>query len=137
MSTTEMTVAQIRKRLDEIAPYPEWGTKVTAGGMVRYLAVCAQLGFARNVTPFIRDDQEIPPALIAAQFAAAHAMLALEKADPKAASEAARQIAEAWNDGGEIGAWLYEHLAALGIDADEIGRLDTARLALDKRSDDE
>jgi len=136
MSTTETTEAdrakQIRDRLAEIAPWPEWGTEITAEGVARYLAVCAQISWIRNVTPFIRSDQEIPVAQVVAQFAAAHALLALAEADPDRAKLTAAQIADAWNDGGGIGEWLWEHLTALGIDVDEIGRLDTARLALDK-----
>jgi hypothetical protein len=137
MSTeTEPTPAerakQIRDRLNEIAPWPEWGTEITAESVARYLAVCAQLGWIRNVTPFIRDGQEIPVAQFAAQFAAAHALLALAEVDPERARLTAAQIADAWNDGGGIGEWLWEHLTALGVDVDEIGRLDTARLELDK-----
>ena len=137
MSTTDetgqpMTREQIRARMQEIAPYPEWGTEVTAQSLARHLAVCAQTGWARNITPFIRDDQEFPPQQIAANFAAAHLLIALAEVDPVRANFAAAQIADAWNDGGEIGTWLFEHLTALGVDPDEIARLDTARLAAEK-----
>lgn len=130
MTETTMTQEQIRARQNEIAPYPEWGTKVTGESLARYLAVLAQLGWSRNVTPFIRDDQEIPPQQVAANFAAAHALLALHEADPEKAALTAAQIADAWNDGGGIGEWLYEHLTRLGVDPDEVARLDEARLAL-------
>ncbi len=132
MSTTEptpMTREQIRARMNEIAPYPDPAAEVTAESVTRYLAVCAQTGWARNITPFIRDDQEFPAFEIAALFAAAHALTALAEADPHRAGEVAGDIADAWNDGAGIGMWLHEHLTALGVDPAEVSRLDEARLA--------
>ena len=129
--TTPMTREQIHARRNEIAPYPERGTRVTGESLARYLAVLAQLGWSRNVTPFIRDDQEIPYQQVAANFAAAHALLALHEVDPEKAALTAAQIADAWNDGAGIGEWLFEHLTRLGADPREVARLDEARLALE------
>ena len=131
MSTTKppMTAFQIEERLERIAPYPEWGKNVTAEGVARFLAVRAQLGYARNVTPFIRDDQEVSSALICAQFAAAHALITLAEADPEMAAEAARRIVDTWVDGSCLGGYLHDDVTALGVDPDEVSRLDEARLA--------
>ena len=135
MSTTEptlMTASQVDERLEQIAPYPEWGTKVTAAGVARHLAVRAQLGFTRNVTPFIRDDQEVPASLICAQFTAAHVLIALSELAPEVADEAARRIVDGWVDGNCLGAYLHDDLTFLGVDPDEVARLDGARLAAAK-----
>jgi hypothetical protein len=131
MTETTMTREQIRARQNEIAPYPDPGTEVTGESLARYLAALAQLGWSRNLTPFIRDDQEIPIQQVAANFAAAHALLALHEIDPEKAAFTAAQIADAWNDGGGIGEWLFEHLTRLGVDPREIARLDEARLVLE------
>jgi hypothetical protein len=130
--TTEqpaMTAFQVEDRLEQIAPYPAWGKNVTAEGVARYLAVRAQLGFARNVTPFIRDDQEVSPMLVCACFAAAHALIALAETAPEAADEAARRIVDAWVDGNCLGAYLHDDLTTLSVDPSEVSRLDEARLA--------
>jgi hypothetical protein len=126
-----MTAEQIETRLREIAPPPEWGTTVTPRDLARYLAVCADLGFCRNVTPFIRDDQEIPASLLLAEFTAAHALLALAEAAPEAAAETVRRIVDAWADGNSLGAYLWADLTELGVNPAEVEQLDRARLALD------
>ena len=55
MTTTEETPAkrakQIRERLNEIAPYPDDASRVTAGGLARYLAVRAQVIWRQQVAP--------------------------------------------------------------------------------------
>ena len=130
MSTTEplaMTAGQIEARLTEIAPPPDTG--VTAAGLARYLAVCAELGFTRNITPFVRDDQLVPARTVCAEFAAAHALLALAEAYPDLADETARRIRDAWEDGNCLGAYLHADLTALRADPDEVARLDGAMLA--------
>jgi hypothetical protein len=126
-----MTAGQAEERLREIAPPPGQGTEVTARDLARYLAVRAQLGFTRNVTPFIREGQEVPAALVLAQFAAACALLVLGQADDEAAGVAARQITGAWADGNTLGACLHDYVTGLGIDVAELGRLDEARLGLE------
>lgn len=127
--TPAMTQEQIEARLTEIAPPPQLAGEVTAEGMARYLLVRTQLGWSRNLTPFVRDDQLVPVWQIAAQFAAAHSLMALISVHRAAADEAARQIAAAWDDGAGIGEWTWEHLSALGVDPAEVRRLDEARLA--------
>jgi hypothetical protein len=126
-----MTAEQIDVRLREIAPPPEWGTNVTARGVARYFAVCAMLGYARNLTPFIRPDQEISYAQTCAQFATAHTLLALTESVPGQPDSVARDITDIWCDGGALGLWLHDHLTALGVDPAEVARLDGARLALE------
>lgn len=128
--TTETTQEQIEERLEQIAPHPESGT-VTARGLARYLAARAHLGFTRNVTPFIRDDQEVPASRILAEFAAAHALIALAEVSPEVADEAARRIADAWENGNCLGAYLWSDLETVNVDPGDLARLDAARLALE------
>jgi hypothetical protein len=101
---------------------------VTAEGLAKYFAVRAQLGFTRNVTPFVRDDQLVPAWQVCLEFAAAHLLFTLQGEVPELADMAAQQIAQSWDDG-EMGEWLHEYLAAAGIDSGEVARLDGARLA--------
>lgn len=129
MSTTEtMTPEQIEARLTEIAPPPDPDAGVTAEGLARYMAVRATLGFTRNVTPFVRDDQLVPSWQICLEFAAAHLLSALQGEVPELADMLAQQVAQSWDDGG-MGEWLHEYLAALGVDSGEVAALDGARLA--------
>lgn len=136
MSSTDEIVSRERKaqeieaRLREIAPYPAEGAEPTAENLARYLAVCAHLGWTRNITPFIRDDQEIPASLVCAQFAAARALYVLIGTGRENA--AAREIADAWDDGQMIGELLHDQLRHLGVDPEEVARLDAARLELDR-----
>ncbi len=130
MTTTETTQEQVEERLERIAPHPDSKT-VTAAGLARYLAVLAQMGFARNVTPFIRDDQEVPAGQILAEFAAAHALIALAEANPEYADETARRIIDAWEDPGCLGGYLHHDVTSFGVDPDELARLDGIRLALE------
>jgi hypothetical protein len=129
--TPAMTDWQIEERLLEIAPPPDPDAGVTADGLARYLAVRAQLGFTRNVTPFIRDDQQVSAWQICLEFAAAHLLFTLQGEVPDLADMVAQHIAQSWEDG-EIGEWLHEYLAAAGVDPSEVARLDEARLALEK-----
>ncbi len=129
MTETAMTQEQVEARLMEIAPPPQLAGEVTAEGLARYLLVRTQLGWSRNLTPFTRDDQLVPVWQIAAQFAAAHALMAVASVNRAAADEAARQIAAAWDDGAGIGEWTWDHLSGLGVDPAEVRRLDEARLA--------
>lgn len=130
MTTETTTDYQIEERLEQIAPHPE--ENMTAASLARYLAVRAQLGFTRNVTPFIRDGQEVPASLILPWFAAAHALIALGETDPVFADEVARRITDAWQDGNCLGAYLHQDLTYLEVDPAEVSRLDAARLALEK-----
>jgi hypothetical protein len=57
-------------------------------------------------------------------------LMALDSQDRDQAARIARQVIDAWDAEDAIGAMLLGHLAALGIDADEIGRLEDASRAL-------
>lgn len=118
MSDTEKA-REIRAKLDAIAPLPEDGP-VTAGQLGRYFAVRAQERWARMLNAPGTDLNPLRFAVTCAEFAAAHALLALD--DPasdlfvaegegeRTADMVAVQIREALNDGGGIGEWLWEHL---------------------------
>lgn len=114
-----MTPEQARARLEEIAPWP--GRDATQEEVARWLAVRALAGWTRNLTPFA---DEVPAVLVHAWFAAARAMIALT-AVPHIAKLTAREIAEAWNsDGDELGEGLRAALYGLGVDPDEVTRLE-------------
>jgi hypothetical protein len=115
----ETRARQVRAELDRLAPYPD-GDAVTARSLARYLAMEAQLAWAR-VTGM---DHPITPGdigILQGYFAAAHALLAWAGADETRgeADEAAVQIREAFEPPG-IGEWLWEHL---GDDAERIAAL--------------
>jgi len=113
-TTTDTTpapgVAEIRAELDAIAPMPEDGP-ITARELARHFAVRAgQRGWlALNGS----SDEGLDPVRIAAmtaEFAAAHALLALAELTPDDADIVADQVRDAIWDGGGIGEWLWEHL---------------------------
>ena len=110
---------EIRAELAKLAPYPEDGP-VTARGLARWLAMEAQLAWAR-VTGM---DHPVTPAdigIMTGYFAGAHALLAFAEDDGRVgnADEAAVQIREAFDPPG-IGEWLWEHL---GDDAEKVAGL--------------
>lgn len=151
MSTTETTTPagrarQISDRLLEIGPYPESSDAATAPALARYLAVRAavinhqQLGID---APYSRRRID----LLINLFAAAHALRTFHAASPAEADRAAQEIWNAWDDGGGIGEWLWDHLGdeaarEIGPLADELavltkpstgllGHADAIRKALD------
>lgn len=130
-----MTADEIRARLNEIAPPPP-GLSVTAGMLARYLAVSAQRRWRRidmwaNWDPAAQEDSAIQA--LCGEFAALHLAMALTLGPGTApdarlsrADLAARQITTAWGDFQSIGEWLWLHLRTLGIDVDEVNRLEDA-----------
>jgi hypothetical protein len=129
--TTPTTRPGIRDRLNAIAPYPNAGTPDHARAVAKYLAVSAQRRWKYNLD--IADmDSDIYRQSVQAmmgEFAALHLLMALIDSDPAAAERLSRKIRDAW-DGGEIGPWLWQHATALGIDPDEVSRLEEAWWAL-------
>lgn len=104
-------VGEIRAELNRLAPYEPAGEAVTAGSLGRYLAMEAQVAWARMTSM----DWPILPAdigLLQGNFAAAHALLALHELAPQEAGEVAEQIHQAFEDGGGVGEWLRDHHGA-------------------------
>jgi hypothetical protein len=97
---------EIRRKLDAIAPLPD-DRPPTAIVLARHLAVRAAERNVRQLDPRVPFDG-LQIAAMTAEFAAAHALVTL--AEGGSGDEAAAQIADAWDDGGEIGEWLYQHL---------------------------
>jgi hypothetical protein len=125
---TPATRREIRARLSEIAPYPEHDTPDQASAVAKYLAVAAQRHWKWNLDIADMDGAEYwqSTQTMLAEFAALHLLMHLRKTSPDVAELAAAQIRDAWDDGGGIGEWLWEHAKALGIDTDEVGRLEEA-----------
>ena len=116
MPDTTTRAREIRAELDKLAPYPESGD-VTARGLARWMAMEAQLAWAR-MTGMDHPITKLDIAILQGNFAAAHALLALD--EPKVSANAvAAEIREAFDPPG-IGEWLWEHL---GDDAERIAAL--------------
>lgn len=133
--TTPMTADQINDRLREIAPAPE-----DARGLAKCLAVAALRRWHRHLAPFYFTDDENSRALeresvnsMCCEFATLHLLMAAINSRGSSVNELAAQITGAWDDGGEIGAWVWEHAQALGIDTAEVERLEDAWQALRER----
>jgi hypothetical protein len=133
MTTTEApkTRREITARLNEIAPYPDQDTPDHARAVAKYLAVSAQRRWKYNldlVDTHRMDSIEYRLSVQAmlGEFAALHLLMALMNTAPEQAEELAVQIRDAWDDGSEVGSWLWGHELVLGIDADEVSRLEEA-----------
>jgi hypothetical protein len=148
MSTTDETAAdragrlkQINARIADIAPWPGFSDEATPESVARWLLVHAQREWVAHIIPLTMPDGPDPSTLdvaavakMNAQFAAGHALLALIGTGREA--QVAQEIVRAWNGGGEVGPWLWEHLRILLVDADEVTRLEQARMALDETAGD-
>lgn len=140
-TTEPMTWPQIRKRLDEIAPDPadtgHADEHDIARIVARAIAVTAQRRWVRNLSDYFGGGDRVAQrewqesiATLCAEFAALHLLMGLIEANPERARVLAARIRDAWDDGGMIGELLWEHLEALGIDGNEIARLEEAWQAL-------
>ena len=132
--TTETTAPaerakQIRDRLAEIAPYPATDETTTAKSLARWLAVRSAVinhqQLSANV-PLSRGQID----LLTILFAASHALYALDAHHPVSGDKVAREIRNAWDDGGGVGEWLWEHLGSAACT--EIGPLADELVALQK-----
>ena len=131
MSTETTTpadrVKQIRERLNEIAPYPDTDETTTAQSLGRWLAMRSAVINHQQLSPDVPMSRgQID--LLTILFAAAHALYALDASDPVLGTAVALEIRNAWDDGGGVGEWLWEHLGSaacteLGPLADELGAL--------------
>lgn len=130
--TTETTTPagrakQISDRLLEIGPYPASSEAATAQELARYLAVRAAVINHQLLSPdapFSRRQVD----LLTILFAAAHALRTFAATSEAEADRAARETLNAWEDGGGIGEWLWDHLgseacAEIGPLADEMAAL--------------
>jgi hypothetical protein len=128
------TIEGVRARFREIAPFPEAGGADLARDLSRYLAVtavrrgahCAELVLAGDA----KGTRDLHAAL-AGEFAAVHLLEAMRRGDAHSPSAAAAQVLDAWQDGGGIGEWLWEHGQALGVDPDEVSKLAQAEARLE------
>jgi hypothetical protein len=133
-TTSPMTAEQIRDRADEIAPldFDQQGP-VTAREVARWMAYNAQRRWTRNLSRYFEGrgaarDWAFCESISAmcSEFAALHALMALAEVDTVTADRLATQIRDAWDDGQMVGELLYEHEEALGINPEEISRLEEA-----------
>lgn len=128
-----LTRGQISARLSEIAPQPD-----DARSLAKCIAVAALRRWHRHLTPHQFADDENSRALeresvngMCYEFAALHLLMAMLAGEPGESPDfTVAQITDAWDDGGGIGEWLWEHAQALGIDAGEVNRLEDAWQAL-------
>jgi len=135
MSTeTPTTRREIRERLNKIAPYPKHDTPDQASAVAKYLAVAAQRGwkYTLDIADMGSAEYMLSVQAMFGDFAALHLLRGLIESNPTLAEELSRQIRNAWDDGGDIGPWLWEHATALGIDTDEVSRLEVTWWAAGK-----
>jgi hypothetical protein len=120
---------QIRDRLAELAPYPDTNETTTGRSLARWLAVRSAVINHQQLSsdvPLSRGQID----LLTVLFAAAHALYALDTSDPALGTQAALEIRNAWDDGGGVGEWLWEHLGSAACT--EIGPLADELVALQK-----
>ena len=122
------TAEQVNACLCEIAPT----TAGDARSLAKCVAVVALRRWQRNLAPFAFGDDEHGRALeresvnaMCYEFATLHLLMTMTGDEP-ASANFAEQIMDAWNDGGEVGEWLWEHARDLGIDTAEMTRLEDA-----------
>jgi hypothetical protein len=60
------------------------------------------------------------------EFAALHLLMKLSEIDTGTADRLATEIRNAWDAGDLIGELLYEHAHALGVDGEEVARIEDA-----------
>ena len=101
-------IREIRAQLDAIAPLPEDGA-VTAKSLAEHFAVRAQERFTRMLHP-LAEVEQVQVSAMCAEFAAAHALIALDACRSRSGNLTAAQIRDAICDGGGVGEWLWEHL---------------------------
>ena len=127
-----LTLEGIRARLREIAPDPSADSPDVAEALARNMTVSA----LRRNSRLLNSNQALTPEAVSVlcyQFAAVHLLQAARAAaHPAGADNAtAAEILNAWEDGGGIGEWLWEHALGLGIDPDEVNRLAEAEARLE------
>lgn len=111
------------KRMAAIAPYPTDHEEATAANVSRCLAATAQGLFARSLEITLPRPDATTLGRMVAEFATAHALIRFAEVDRDAADRAAAEIWDAWEDGGGVGEWLWEHLTAFGIDPAEVSEM--------------
>lgn len=122
---------EINRRLDDIAPYPERTAAATAPVLARYLAKQA-LVTSERATAIGGDPAVAEVRALVAEFAAAHALLALAQADPAWADRVAGEIYGAWEDGEGVHWLTWQHL---GDDAEQVALLARELAGLAKAGD--
>jgi len=133
MGTTTETTApaerakQVRERLNELAPYPATDEATTARSLARWLAMRSAVINHQQLSPDVPMSRSRID-LLTILFAAAHALYALDEIDSDTGAVVAKEIRDAWDDGGGVGEWLWEHLggtacAEIGPLADELGAM--------------
>lgn len=131
----ENTLKGIRARLREIAPDPGAESADVAEALARNMTVSALRRNSRCLNSALSPDQALSIEALSAlcyQFAAVHLLQAFRAEEgPERANLIAAEILSAWDDGGGIGEWLWEHAQKLGVDADEVNRLADAEARLE------
>lgn len=122
-------IAQVIGRLAALAPPPKPGTRVTASQLAAWIAVDAQRRWHRNRPGLgIQDWSMDELAIFSAGFIAVHVLAGW--ATGGEADVVAAQAVDALANGQGAGSWLALHLESLGIDADEVNRLEDELAAL-------
>jgi hypothetical protein len=101
------------------APYPTSAADVTAEGLARHLAVQAQRTNAQIMTASGLNRDAM--ARFVYEWGVTFLLReALAHLGPVAADDIARDLWEAWQDGGSPGEFLWEWLTEYGIDPEQV-----------------
>jgi hypothetical protein len=122
-------LAAIYARYREIAPDPDPESKDPSKALAISLLAHAQRDFTRMLSPAEPFNHEVIAGMCA-RFAAVHLLAWLRQSRPDAAARLSGEIVSAWDDGGGIGEWLWEHAQPLGVDPDAVQRLAEAEAAI-------
>lgn len=127
--TAPMTAGAAR-RLNEIAPWPSDPDGATTVPAARWIAVRAQLAYARSLRPSLVPGSDGELAL--AWWAAGRFLTAIAAHDAAESDAGARMLRLAAGGDGDdadgLGGRLAGLLASLGIDGGEISRLEAAAM---------
>ena len=122
-----------RARLDALTRFPGKDDPDAARRLAAAMGVLAQCRHARfNAGMAGRAELPEPWTLLvmSLETVAMVLLMNLNQVDHSQAIRVARQVIDAWDADGAIGEMLADHLAALGIDTDEVNRLEEAWQAL-------
>jgi hypothetical protein len=134
------TITGITARYREMAPEPDPAKEHVARNVGAYLAVTGLRRDRLSEDAILRDAPSPRDFDIARMSMAALRFLACARnADPDAAKQAAKEVADAWANGDGVGEWLRDLANGLGVNWAEVVRLASteAALAAAERSDAE
>jgi hypothetical protein len=107
--------------LRQVAPYPTSEEDVTAEGLVKHLLTQVFLQDARVQERLTAGEPILPvAAVVPGLWATARLLRAAIDTDSATADALARDIWDAWTDGGALTEWAWHWADSYGLDADRL-----------------